>query len=700
MELHVDPRIAQEVERIYFLAMYMPDPARTGVTSAIQLQVFLQRISAPNGLERWQVVDWTGPGKHFRGMYPGEPDENREKAIQNAINKWKNDNWYLENGKVYYQINTYGAPTNFDTRKNWKEEVHDAFFAAALWSFLLGVAVGAVVALVVAPPVGLYVFSLFGYASMGLAAAGSAVSLYDRSQRQINTNLKEYTLDTLTIGSALLWGTWALIGRITLTRTISLTNLNNKAVQLPAGETYLVIAGNVDELAAELQNALIQIPKELWRIREEIEQFSRLIGMITRARAAVGLQALSADAMIVVLISKDLWNFLLEDKNSSDLRDHEKMESILDRLSAATHSLLVIGGVFLMPMQTKQFLADLTRKSPLPKVQILDNQDYVALGIDKELFQQFNLEGFNDPKFFVTQDHGQPSQKPGDIPPALTEYALKNFTPEELAYFRLWEKSEPSEKNSLFKDLENKIVINYFRVGGSGENSVAPTKYNPSGRMDNCGFTAIAYSRELLDLKFLDADQLYLLTRQILDIQDSEILSHMVVFPLKTNENYASRPGYEVLTEGTRSPSDYTVTNIAEMHGLKFAPSNDALTKWGAAFGLEVKNGSFGVRSLEDAVEARFTQLERQFENGQIEEIPSLDMIEKHIIKFRKSLPGKYIIGSYTTPTTADGHYMNIEIKSNGEIVGFDPQTNKDYSNLVDIKNRMGNIDLILKLID
>ena len=230
-----------------------------------------------------------------------------------------------------------------------------------------------------------------------------------------------------------------------------------------------------------------------------------------------------------------------------------------------------------------------------------------------------------------------------------------------------------------------------FRTGGVSNlrGSLEPTPVNPRGLTTNCGFCSISGSilRQSRGAILVNADELYGRTLENLGLPTGtpeDPISRMLVFPDRQGfENVAMKGSYEALFtgEGNRL-SEYTVTSVAESHGLRVTPANNVLNEYPRAF-----NGS-----LQDVATSRWNAMQAEAEAGQ-DFTRTYTQVEASITRWREGLVGDYIIGS-----TGRQHFMNMTIEPGGQIIGQDFQNGATYAGLDEIKGRMGQIDFILRV--
>jgi len=533
-ELKVDTFVSLTYERIYFVAMYISDPKRTGHTGFIPLQVFLQQI----GVEQWQVVDWTGPTADFRGVYTGEKRDTREEAINSALKAWENSNKYLPHGHVYYKLNMLSETKRFETKLDFLKALHSILFEVAFWAGIVGLGLGFGSILFATRALGFFVSCLI-YTSIGAGSAAAAISLYDRANRQVNTQMDEAFLDLLVIGSGLLWGSWALIGRINLTKSIALRQSNGALAEAQEG-SYVVVAANADELAMTLRSLSSKLTEDIKKLKDEVDLLGRQIRSLTKIEAAFGTGALASDAMIVIMISQKLWNEMLDDKKSEDLTDMGKIESIMSRMGSAAHTMLLVSGVILMPAQAKQFLSQLTKSHPLLKSPMLGESEFVAPGLNEDLFIKFDVEAFENPSYFIEGRHF-PEQEAASI----SNFSIENpFISESLAV----------RKKSYKVEFEVPALKTLLGSGSSNEGML----FSVVDRLETAGYSRkrlLAIDVKTLDLleqalKALIVNQKYITKRIVARLmkfskQDAELMRKL-----------AKEHGEEVLTQIKYYPID------------------------------------------------------------------------------------------------------------------------------------------------
>lgn len=226
-------------------------------------------------------------------------------------------------------------------------------------------------------------------------------------------------------------------------------------------------------------------------------------------------------------------------------------------------------------------------------------------------------------------------------------------------------------------------------------------RYNPRGDDTNCGFCAVSYALDRLNLKWFNADDLYnrKLERLQLTPAEKKGFPRQLIFPERNWEKLPPRPGYEPLFYGTRSPSLYTITQVAQEEGLAFhgtgliAGGHVGLTR-DQILGDDVAHffgwckNMPGRWKFHQFVEYRLELLEEKAETTGTK----FDAAEKQRA-IMQGLAGDAILGSKKT-----NHFMNLHIDPvHGSVEAHDPQSGGDFDGK-QLADRLGEVNLFIHL--
>lgn len=215
------------------------------------------------------------------------------------------------------------------------------------------------------------------------------------------------------------------------------------------------------------------------------------------------------------------------------------------------------------------------------------------------------------------------------------------------------------------------------------------TDYNPNGLKDNCGFCAISRGLQLQNHGVLiNADELYEQTLQRLNLErqgGTDPVPRQLIFPEPDWSQVTVRTSYSVLVEGTRTLSDYTITQVAhasykgkrqERYRLRFDLGNRELLS-----DFIKEKAARPSTTLRDFAQKRWNYLKSQGKR------PSIQGVEGYVAN---QLVGHSIIGSKSRD-----HFINAEIDPSGTVKGFDAQDGRLYDGK-GLLDRLESVDLYM----
>lgn len=254
-------------------------------------------------------------------------------------------------------------------------------------------------------------------------------------------------------------------------------------------------------------------------------------------------------------------------------------------------------------------------------------------------------------------------------------------------------------------------VPSRYRVGGGGTRATIPAQWIPTAEnphrdpefhVDHCGYCAIARALRNLGGGSTTAEALYQRTmRQLFGEMPTEAPPpRMLVYPDIVRQGATRVPlGYEAFFGSAVHISEYTVTAVArDVAGLIVTNANSLREDLRVSFGqqpfsMQIPGGRAVTREMAIEILRRINRIrgslppieslrdlaevELEDQHGQlVQRVRSA--VEADVRLNRSRLPGEYILGSRTGPSS-QGHYINLTVGSDGTLNAADAQRGSEY---------------------